>query len=889
MRSKVNLQPNKPEIKYFCARAVFKTMPFTQPFKASWLLLGLIAAMAFTSCSKDTMMGRFYHNTTARFNGYYNALTKYDEAVKDIRKAHKDDFSTVIPLEVYGSQAAAANFYPQFDIVIKKSSAVIQDHDISKWVDNSFLLIGKAYFMKKEYFEAIESFQYVYTRWKREPIADEALLWLIRSYIESGQYAKAQGGLDVITNNKSFPKELRTEYHTLRANLYLAQKRWDQAVQPIQQLLESGTSRNTEARAHFILGQIYAMNNPRLAGEQFRQSLKKRPVYEMQFQARMQIARLYDGKNVTSKQAKNQLRKLLKDEKNKDYFDEIYYELAMLAFKEKDLPLGINYLKLSTASSTKNTAQKSKSYLALAEHYFKQQDYSTSQLYYDSTAGIIAKEHPKFKEVQGKKEYLGDLVRNLQVVYEQDSLLALAKLPESQLNKIIDKAIKEERKRKDQERFEKEAAASGGMNRNMPGGLPAPGGNMGSGGSSEWYFYNQQTSSLGYSQFVQRWGNRELADDWRRSKKEKIIADGNGGNAKEGGDGSDFDAQLDAADPRSKYMARIPRSKEAQLKAKEQIQEALFALAALYREKLDDYPAAISYYEKLLKEHAGHKREDEVLYRVGLVYELTNKAELRSTRHKQLTDTYPESPFSKLLLQPESIEKKPENRDDEACEKLYEQAYKQFETGKFREVVSLSNEAITKYPGNKLLPNFEFLAAMCQARVSDSAAMKTALMTIVARYPDHPVGKLALEMIDLMDPVKRAAALEPVNSSKYKSSPEEPHFYIVAIDLRVYSQHKEMQLKLANFNDSYFRNNRLRITTMLYGKEYQLLVVRELPNERKALEYAQVARDNKDLLKDLPAGKFLTLIASKENFNEFYKSNELEAYKSFHDRTYSKP
>lgn len=879
-------QANSTEIKYFCGPAVLKTMPFLKRFTAFWLPLLLTTSLGLMGCSKDTMMGRFYHNTTARFNGYYNALTKYDEAVKDIRKAHKDDYSTVIPLEVFGSQAAAANFYPQFDIVIKKSSAVIQDHDISKWVDNSFLLIGKAYFMKKEYFEAIESFQYVYTRWKREPIADEALLWLIRSYIESGQYAKAQGGLDVITNNKSFPKELKAEYHTLRANLYLAQKRWDQAVQPLQQLLEAGVSRNTEARAHFILGQIYAMNNPRLAGEQFKQSLKKRPVYEMQFQSRMQIARLYDGKNVTSKQAKAQLKKLLKDEKNKDYFDEIYYELGLLAFKEKETVQALNYLKLSTATSTKNTAQKSKSFLTLAEYYFKQQDYSTSQLYYDSTAAIIAKEHPKFKEVQGKKEYLGDLVRNLKIIYEQDSLLALAKLPEPQLNRIIDKAIKEERKRKDQERFEKEAGASG-TNRMLPNNQPSPGGGMAGGGSSEWYFYNQQTSSLGYSQFVQRWGNRELADDWRRSKKEKALSSGNGGSEGDDGTNVDLDEQLDAADPRSKYLARIPRSKEAQQKSKDQIRESLFALAALYREKLDDYPAAIAYYEKLLKEHAGYKKEDEVLYRVGLVYELVNKSDLRTERHKQLTDRYPESAFARILTEPESVAKRPEKEDDEACEKLYERTYKHFEQGKFREVVSLTTEAQTKYPANKLIPNFEFLAAMCQGRISDSAQMKTALMTVVARYPDHAVGKLALEMVDLMDPQKRAAMEAPA-SAKFQKKPEEPHFYIIAIDLRVYSQHKEIQLKLANFNDSYFRNNRLRITTMLYGKEYQLLVVRELPNERKAIEYAGVAKANAELLKDLPPGKFFTLIAAKDNFNDFYKNNELDAYRLFHDNNYSK-
>lgn len=845
-----------------------------------WILL---LAFLLGGCGRDTSFKRFYHNTTARFNGYYNAKTKYEEAVKDIRKAHKDDFSEVLPLEVYGSQAAAANFYPQFDEVIKKSSNVIQNHDISKWVDNSFLLIGKAYFMKREYFEAIESFQYVYTRWKREPIANEALLWLIRAYIASGQYAKAQGGIDVIINNKSFPKELRAEFYSIRASFYLTQKRYDQAVQPLEQLLDVGANRSQAARVHFILGQIYAINNPRQAGEQFKLSLKKKPAYEMQFQARMNIARLYDGKNITAKQARKQLKQLLKDEKNKDYFDEIYYELAMLAFKDRDQAQGVAMLRSSTASSTKNIQQKSKSYLALAEHFFKAQDYTVSQQYYDSTAAILAKEHPKYREVQGKKDYLGELVKHLNTIYEQDSLLKLAKLPESQLNKIIDKEIKEERKRKDQERFEKENPVN--SNPGMPGSQPGPGGNMGSGGSSDWYFYNQQTASLGYSQFLQKWGNRELADDWRRSKKDKIQPDGNSGS-NNGNKQVNLDEELDAADPRSKYMARIPRSEEAKTKARELIQEALFGLGSLYREKLDDYAKSISYYEQLLREHPGSKKEDEALYRLGLVYELTNKPDLKEARHQTLIKTYPESPFARLLTSPESITEKPASLDDAACEKLYESTYKHYEAGKYALVKQQAGEATNKYPGNKLLPNFEFLAAMCEGRLADTSSMKRALTGVMGRYPNHEVSNLAMEVLNYLDPVKRAEMVGAGTTDLFKKKPDDAHYYVLAIDLGIYSKNKEIQLKLANFNDSNFRNNRLRITTMLYGKEYQLLVVRELPNERKGLEYATVAREHKELLKDLPPGKYLTFIAAKDNFNDLYKNNQLKEYMVFYSKNY---
>ena len=848
------------------------------------LFLFVIALLGLMGCGRDSSFKKFYHNTTAHFNGYFNALTKYEEAMQDIRNQHKDDFQELIPVYVYGSPAASANFYPQFDEVIKKCSNVIQNHDISKWIDDCFLLIGKAYFMKREYFEAIESFQYVYTRWKRDPIADEALLWLIRAYTASGQYAKAQGGIDLVVSNKSFPEKYKGELQSLRAELYLTQKRYDQAIEPLLQVQKYKFPRYQQARFHFILGQIYTTSNPRLAGTQYRESLKRKPYYEMQFQARMNLARLYDGKNVTAKQAKKQLNKLLKDEKNKDFFDEIYYELAMLAFKDRNTEQGITYLKASTASSTKNTRQKAKSYLALAELYFKTTEYVTSQAYYDSTYTVLEKEHPKYKEVQGKKDYLGDLVKNLDVIAVQDSLLQLAALPESQLNKIIDRAIKEERRKADQERFEKENANTNPL---MPGQSPGTNrGGGGSGGGSDWYFYNQKAAGMGYSQFLQQWGNRELSDNWRRSKKEKALAEG--GFEGEGGGDFDFDKSLDDADPRAKYLARIPRTEEQKKKSLALIQQALFNLGAIYREKLDDYGQSIGYYEKLLKSYPGYEKEDEAMYRLGLVHELANNLDKKTQVHNRLTAEYPESNYTKLLLNPASLTQATSSGiDDQACEVLYNATYAAYQKGELRKVIALTEEAIAKYPGNVLMPNFEFMAAMCKGKAADTTAMVAALNALVARYPEHEISKLAQEIVAMMDPLKRDELLGKVDKEIFKTKSEEAHYYVLAIELSTYSKNKEIQLKLANFNDSNFMNNKMRITNMLYGKEYQLLVVRELPNERKAVEYLAVATSNNELLKGLPAGKYLSFIAAKDNFNDLYKNNQLREYMVFFNKNYA--
>jgi len=385
---------------------------------------------------------------------------------------------------------------------------------------------------------------------------------------------------------------------------------------------------------------------------------------------------------------------------------------------------------------------------------------------------------------------------------------------------------------------------------------------------------------------LQQWGNRELSDNWRRSKKEKALADG--GTGGEGGGDFDLDESLDAADPRAKYLARIPRTEENKQKSKALIQQALFNLGAIYREKLDDYGKSIGYYEELLKSYPGYEKEDEAMYRLGLVHELVNAPDKKTQVHNRLTTEYPESNFRKLLLNPAALSDSTSSGiDNQACEKLYNATYDAYQKGDLAKVVAQTQEAIAKYPGHALMPNFEFMAAMCKGKAADTTAMVSALTALIARYPQHEISKLAQELVDMMDPRKRDELLGKVDKEIFQKKPEDAHYYVLAIELRTFGQNKEIQLKLANFNDSNFKNNKMRITTMLYGKEYQLLVVRELPNERKAVEYLAVAQANNDLLTGLPEGKYLSFIAAKDNFNDLYKNNQLREYMLFFNKNYA--
>ena len=54
-------------------------------------------------------------------------------------------------------------------------------------------------------------------------------------------------------------------------------------------------------------------------------------------------------------------------------------------------------------------------------------------------------------------------------------------------------------------------------NKNLTQGAPGA-------SSSNWYFNNPQTISLGVSEFNVKWGKRKLEDDWRRKKKNVALA-----------------------------------------------------------------------------------------------------------------------------------------------------------------------------------------------------------------------------------------------------------------------------------------------------------------------------------------------------------------------------
>ena len=240
----------------------------------------------------------------------------------------------------------------------------------------------------------------------------------------------------------------------------------------------------------------------------------------MEFNARLAKARTFQVENgADTKELKKELHKMLKDEKNRDYLDQVYYALGDISFRENDVPSALNYFKLSAQSSMANTRQKGVSYLRIADIYFEKKDYKPAQAYYDSTIGFLPKEYKNYEQIKNKKESLTSMIKDISTISREDSLLKVSVMDTAQISKLIDGIIKnltEEEEKKKQEQDTKGQNSSGGSstNENNPWQNPS---------SGTWYFYNPSTVSFGFAEFFKKWGNRPLEDNWRRSSKETVI------------------------------------------------------------------------------------------------------------------------------------------------------------------------------------------------------------------------------------------------------------------------------------------------------------------------------------------------------------------------------
>ncbi|MBK6641047.1 MAG: tetratricopeptide repeat protein [Bacteroidetes bacterium] len=375
----------------------------------------------YTGCSvkKNTVISRMYHKTTAHYNGYFNARERVKQGAKTLATSQVDRYDRILPVFKHGDAASAKAVFPDMDEAIKKVSLVIQRHSMeidgkerNKWIDDSYLLIGVAQFYKHETWTAIESFQFVAAQYRNEPIKYDALMYLTQCYLRLGKMPDAEYLLGTLRDDGKFPVKKKGMLNAIYADYYIQQNDYEKAIEHLTKAGSMTKKRADRARYYFILGQIHQkMGEYPKAVTAYEACMDLNPAYEMMFNARVNRASSVDVNSPDAKGIREMLVKMLSDDKNIEYHDQIYYALAEISLKENNTQEAIDFLRKSTASSVGNSNQKALSYLKLAEIFFKKPEYPLAQTYYDSTAAFLSQDHPDYITIINTKTNLTKLIK----------------------------------------------------------------------------------------------------------------------------------------------------------------------------------------------------------------------------------------------------------------------------------------------------------------------------------------------------------------------------------------------------------------------------------------------------------------------------------------------
>ncbi len=806
----------------------------------------LVALFSISSCSRKSKgwTNRTYHNITAHYNAYFNGYESYKEGEATLKSSIKENYLKVLPIFPLPSKENAIASSPQMDRAIEKGAKVIKKHSIfikgieyCNWVDDSYMMIGKAMFNKQEYEQAKRTFNYLINNYKKSELIDEAMIWLARASQQLNETSKIETIFEnlriKIRRNPNSKTQLL--FNMAYADYLISINQYESAIQYVQEAIKLKPKKSEKRRLYFILGQLY-QNSEKLnpAFEQYAQVLKLNPPYELGFNARINMARCFEGGSNSAKKnlVLKELKKMLKDDKNKEYFDQIYYTLAEISLKDEKEEEGIDYLKLSVETSIINDYQKSASALKLGDLFFAKLQYINAQQYYDTAMTVLPKTFPNYEAIKKKTAILGNLVDNLIVVQTQDSLQRLAKMSEGERNKVIDKLISDYNEKEIKRQKEEAERAmtlqtltqnNNANNNNSQGG---------------WYFYNSSTLQFGSAEFKKKWGNRKLEDNWRLSNKELIFE----AAAIDSSEIDENDTTTGAANnattskyPRSRatYLKDIPFSPDQIKKSDDKIANALFNIGFIYQEGLNDTPKSNDAIEQLYQRYPEFKKIVSALYLAYNNYTQLNNPTKADYFKQLILSKFPNTDYAEILKDP-NYYKKIKERQNEG-EIFYAETFKDYQAMQYATVITKTNAAIQRFPKNKnLLARFEYIAAISAGKLhNNNDSLKTRLNGIINKYPDTPIKEMAQMMLNGLNTSTNTTTSTPINVeniAKLQFNQNDLHFYILIADIRDVN-FTELKNKFSDLNKSFFGTLDLQTSAIYIDDKNQMITVGKFENK----------------------------------------------------------
>ncbi|HQP04268.1 MAG TPA: tetratricopeptide repeat protein [Bacteroidales bacterium] len=900
-----------------------------------YIVIGLLyLSLLGWSCSteKNTFLSRTYHNTTARYNIYFNAKESYKKGIKQAEASNTDSYISILPMFIISKPDAANSLVGEMDKTIKKSSKAIKFHSITakpktksgklsakekefynkkefcKWVDDSYLLMGMAYFAKHDFFEARQNFEYLIRQFPKELVAYDAKIWLARTFSESQKYKSAKEIFDLIEADKSMPKKYQGQFAAAYADYYIKLGQYDDAIPKLKKAIKYAGKKSARIRYMYILAQLYeATGDAKRASEMYAAVAKKNPVYEMEFNARINIARLYSGTG--GKEVRKKLRRMLKDDKNIEYLDQIYYAIAEIDYRDKKTDDAIKNYKLSSEKSMANNYQKALSCEKLGKIFYGRKDYINAQAYYDTCLANLPLDYKSYKEIQDLSNNLNDLVIELNTITLEDSLQKVAKMSEKDRNKLIDDIIadliEEENRQRELEQEQQMNSMLFDQRRDgYQNNVSAPSG-------GKWYFYNPSQLSFGRNEFVKKWGNRKNEDHWRRKNKSVVSFDNETASTDSLTSDTLNTRKVSDNKKREYYLQDLPLTDSLIASSNSRIMDAFYNAGRIYKEQFEDFDQSIFCFNELNRRFPNNIYLLTSYYNLYLLHKIKGNASEMETYRNLIITKFPTSHYANLLQNPNYVNELKAKRESDIA--LYMNTYDAYVQGKCQLVNTNTNKYFSGKTEKDLEARFRFISALCVGKTMDEMSFKKALVDFIGDYPNDELARTAQDILSYfgsanIEELRKELAARPavVNDDAnlifntttsdsliaaeavFKNNESVPHYYIILANADQIDINR-LSFEVRNFNIFTFSLKNFTVMNMLFDDKYQMVIVKTFDNKRQSLNYMKIIKNNPDVFGRIESNDYKQFTISEENYQALKKVKNINLYLDFFETNYVNP
>lgn len=851
---------------------------------------------------------------TARYNGYFNAKELVLASKQSVEEAHIDDFTRILDVFRWGNEITGKSQASNMDKSIEKCSEVIQNHEGSQWIDDAYFTVAQAYFFKADYYAALDLFKWLASEYKSKEMEAKARIWIVKTYVQMEKINDAQAYMSNIQNERALFQDYQTDIELVNAHLKIKANNTTEAIRSLERAIPEMKNRKERNRCKFILAQLYdEVGFNAKAHAIYLELLRKNMPYEFQFQTRINVAKSTNLKNKeNAERVVKSFKKLLRDDNNIDYFDQIHYEIANVYLESGNNQKAIEHYKIAAFLGKDNYTQKANTYLALGDLYFNDDNFEPAGLYYDSCANVVPEDHPQYDKIKKQQEILGELIKNLATIKVQDSLQQLAGLEIEEIEKIIDKKIvadsiaavaaaeKEEFRKKKEELMK---------NLNESSIANAP--NMRNNGG-DWYFYNPVAIGKGLNDFRREWGTRKLEDNWRRSEKQYVFTGGEDENDSSKTVENENDSLLanESEDPALtpemiEKLNKIDESKRvyfdnipflpAQKRASDNlITEALYENGLIYYEKLGDLNSAVKSFNTLLDKYPGSKFEAAAHYYLYKIYlEMGNEEEAEKNKEIILIG-FATSQYASLILGGGDFN---EVKNNPILERLYSLAYNYYQKGMCDSVFGTYKTATRSVDENYLRDKFEFLTTLCKGKSLNVDSFIFILNEYSKTFNKSETSKESRNLARYLESkkpktkvVEDSLANESTNSGSSVavkefdfSQSKEGDFYFLMVSKDSEIKVPKVKSELANYNILYHRSEALSVKSLEFSDGETLFWVKTFPSYDKALKYYNGITTDDEFKAKIKIDSASMFYISTDNFKMLISEQNTSEYLEFFD------